>query len=42
MYQSKPTPHQVYDELSMEMIGHFGTNISVNDREPESHRELKE
>jgi hypothetical protein len=41
MYQSKPTAHQVYDELSMEMIGHFGTNISVNDREPESHRELK-
>jgi hypothetical protein len=42
MSQSKPSVHQVYDELIVEATGHFGMNISVNDREPDSHKELKE
>lgn len=42
MSQNNPTTQQAYDELIVEVSGHFGTRFSVNDQEPESHAVLKQ
>lgn len=40
--QKNTVAYQTYDELAVEIFGHFGTRFSVNDQEPESHVILKQ